>query len=403
MKLVIKNLKQVPYEVDITDTKITVSDLKMIIEKTHGFEASKLKLLYNGVVLKDDKTLESYDIKENFVLIMMGSRLKVENKPAEQPQPQPNPQPSNVVPPSQPQPQPVVQPQPQPQPSQPSQPQAQPSPDYTSQINQLVEMGYPREEAENAIRAARGNLQLAVEYLCFGIPQNLPPDFGDMGQGLPSDIPQGGEGAQGQEDPLKVAASVIKCLCSGQPERLQMLLMNIQQTDPGLMELIRSREEEFRNLISTPVTDEDVRAFQNFSQQMPGMSGAGGMGGHEGGMHHGGGQHGRGIQVTKEEFEAIKRLKELGFSEAEAAQAYMAFDKNEELAANWLFEQKFNDDGVNLVIRDQPQQPAAGQQPAAAQTQPPSAPQPENQQSQSNPENPSQQNEEKKEEEKKNE
>ena len=42
--------------------------------------------------------------------------------------------------------------------------------------------------------------------------------------------------------------------------------------------------------------------------------------------------------------DAVKRLQELGFSQAEAVQAFIACEKNEEMAANFLFEQKMRDD-----------------------------------------------------------
>lgn len=81
---------------------------------------------------------------------------------------------------------------------------------------------------------------------------------------------------------------------------------------------------------------------------MPPMGGAGGMG-------MGGGmqmpaqpqpQPGQ-LNVKPEEMEAIVRLQSLGFSQAAAAQAYFACDKNEEFAANFLFMEADQDDAFN--------------------------------------------------------
>ena len=84
--------------------------------------------------------------------------------------------------------------------------------------------------------------------------------------------------------------------------------------------------------------------FQQYMQMaMAGGGGGGGMGG----MGGGGGGGGMAIQLTQEEMAAVDRLASMGFDRAEAAQAYLACDKNEELAANLLMDGGFGfaDDG----------------------------------------------------------
>lgn len=74
---------------------------------------------------------------------------------------------------------------------------------------------------------------------------------------------------------------------------------------------------------------------------MPGMPGAGAGAGGAPSRPPGGGHV---INVTQEELAAIERLEQLGFHRQRALQAFLACDKNEELAANFLFEQGADDD-----------------------------------------------------------
>lgn len=97
------------------------------------------------------------------------------------------------------------------------------------------------------------------------------------------------------------------------PQLLPSLLQQLAERNPGLAQSINDNQEDFYQLINA----------------VPG--GDGGMGGGQG--------PGPGaIQVTPEEKAAIDRLMALGFPEHVVVQAYFACDKNENLAANYLFE-----------------------------------------------------------------
>lgn len=352
MKLTIKNLKQVPYEIEVPNDTITVKDLKIAFEQKHGFDASSLKLLYSGAVLDDTKTLNSYNIKTNCVLIMMNAKTKPINIPQNEPpkeQQQQNP-PQTI---SQPQQQQNTNTNDQAQTTT-TQKQQKPKHDYTNEIKQLTDMGFGKEEAENAIKAARGQVEIAVEFLYNGIPDYLPMNDDD------EDNDNGDDDGNNVNANLKAMASFVKVTCSQDPSALGSIMQEIAENDPDTFKLIQDNEEEFKRLILEPITNRDLQVFQEIQQQM-----------HGGDIEmedeyqpneeypqqqhqHGGHHHQPGtIELTKEEFEAVQRLKVLGnFTEDEAVQAYLACDKNEEHAANLLFESKYNDNHFQIKIID---------------------------------------------------
>ena len=217
-------------------------------------------------------------------------------------------------------PEPEVNPNPQPGPQQ-SQEQPKPEqkndnkPEYAEKINSLVEMGYEKEKVEKAINAAAGSIDMAIEFLNSGnIPE--PSSQNNTNNSVPGSV------NPNLPSELKVNASIIKVLCMNNPEKLPSILNTLKEHSPGLIDLIKQYEADFKNLLISPVTQEDITIFQQIHRRPQGPQ----------------------IRLTKEESDAVKRLQELGFSQAEAVQAFIACEKNEEMAANFLFEQKMRDD-----------------------------------------------------------
>lgn len=312
MKLILKNLKQVQYNVELESDKKTIGDLKNEIEKLHGFDAAQLKLLHNGRILDNAKTLEEYQIKDENVIIMMNTKPKQKEQPPSTEPPKAEPE-KKEEPPKQPE----------------AQPQSSNS-EYANQINSLVEMGYEKDKVEKAINAAKGNLDLALEFLGSG---NIPDSAPQTQPQAQNPNPQS-QGNRNLSLELRRNASLMKIVCKDDPEKIFHILNNLKQKNPALLEKIKEHEQDFKNLLVSPINQEDIDNFKAFEQNLQGILG-------EGGRRPGQVE----IRLTQEEAEAVKRLKELGdFSQAEVIQAFFACDKNEELTANYLFEQKMRDD-----------------------------------------------------------
>jgi len=338
MKLTIKSLKQVVYPIEVESDQIEVLELKKQIEALHQFDHLNLNLVFNGSKLVDSKKLCEYNIKEDNVIIMMSSKVKPVNVNS-QPQLQEEAKKEEKVEnkPTTTSTSTNAQGQ-QAHSAQSTQPK--PKKDYSGEVKMLMDMGFPKSESESAISAARGNINVAIEFLSNGIPDNLPVGDDEAGEDAE---------AQGETSALRNIASLVKILCQNDPSKFQNLLLSLQQTSPEIVELIQEHEAEFKELIQAPITEEDIRNFQAFNQSagmMGGMQGA--QGAQSAGAQRAGSENV--IRLTKEEFDAVNRLKELGFNEREAVQAFFACDKNEELAANFLMENRIREQEEELNI-----------------------------------------------------
>ncbi|CAG81090.1 XPC-binding domain-domain-containing protein [Yarrowia lipolytica] len=201
----------------------------------------------------------------------------------------------------------------------------------TTAINNMVDMGYPRDQVEAAMRAAYNNPERAVEYLLTGIPDHV------IGEEADDDVPESNTDTdlfaeavaqQGQGASVAPNTSALDFLRDNpqfiemrrmvqqQPHLLEPLIQQLAASNPQLAALITQNSEAFLHLLGEGLEE-----------------GSGGV--PEGTTE---------IQVTPEESDAIERLAALGFERNLVIQAYFACDKNEEVTANYLLEHGYDDD-----------------------------------------------------------
>jgi len=238
-------------------------------------------------------------------------------------------------------------------------------------VSNLVEMGFPREEVVRAMRASFNNPDRAVDYLMNGIPGHLeqeaagnppPAQAAPAGGAAPAAQPQagtppaaapgpaaapqnlfqlaqqqqqgggggGGGGLAGSGgaipgglnlDALRNSPQIqqLRQAIQQSPENAQVLLQQLAQQNPGIAQMIAQDPSILANLLGIQFGEGD----DGEDDVPPGANV---------------------IHVTPEENAAIERLQGLGFPRHAVIEAYFACDKNEELAANYLFENQFGDD-----------------------------------------------------------
>ena len=354
---VVRTAQKFDIEVASPETTTILKCKQVAIEQHPGSlggttETDFLVFVHKGKVLEDEKTVAECEITEDgFVVVMSKKTKKPAEKTAPAPAPAAVPQAAEV---------PV------------SSPGLVVGAELEKAIDELQSMGFPRDQCVAALRAAFNNPDRAVEYLLNGIPEGMmapapqaaaataaaaaaaapgpdaaatnaartaegaaasAPGGGAGGAApatadgsaplnlFPQGIPGANGGAQedGQEGEVNTLAflrdnpqfQAIRAMVQGNPSILQPMLGELQRQNPQLYHLINSNQEEFLQLLNEP-SDFEV----------PGMG--------EDEMEQ--------IELSTEENEACERLMALGFTMEQCVEAYIACDKNEEMAANYLFE-----------------------------------------------------------------
>ncbi|KAJ6012996.1 hypothetical protein N7499_012402 [Penicillium canescens] len=372
MKLTFKDLKQEKFVIDVEPSE-TVREVKAKIAQEKGeYEAERMKVIYSGKILQDDKTVESYNIQEKDFLVCLPSKPKA--APASS-QPKPPSTPAARAPASTPAAPPAPQASSTAAPAVP----ATPTPASATQssgpafgdpsalamgsaaegaVAQMEAMGFARSDIDRAMRAAFFNPDRAIEYLLTGIPDNIQeqqqqqqqqeaaapapaadapaPSGGEEPLNLFEAAAQAGEGggrgargagagagagAGGDAASLEFLRSnphfqQLRQLVQQQPHMLEPILQQVAAGNPQIASLIGQNSDQFLQLLGEDIDEEE-------GSLPPGA---------------------QAISVTEEERDAIERLCRLGFPRDHVIQAYFACDKNEELAANFLFDQPDEDE-----------------------------------------------------------
>ncbi|KAH6681717.1 nucleotide excision repair protein RAD23 [Halenospora varia] len=384
MKLTFKDLKQDKFVIEAEPSEL-ISEVKEKISKEKGWPASSQKLIYSGKILQDANTVEFYKIEEKgFVVCMVAKPKATPSASASTPSKAPStPAPAAVAstpaPPAAPAQAPssstnAVPATPSPvgagtapasmtgaTPSGPASSGLAMGAERAAQIAEMESMGFERSQIDLAMRAAFYNSERAIEYLLTGIPDNVQQEQrqaapapatqaqdiqipaaggegGDEGINLFEAAAQAGAGGRGAGagagaggNPFAGAGAgaggvaglgnldflrnnpqfqQLRQVVQQNPQMLEPILQQVGAGNPQLAALIGQNHEQFLQLLSE---DGD-----NDAPLPPGA---------------------QAISVTEEERAAIERLVLLGFPRDQAIQAYFACDKNEELAANFLFDQ----------------------------------------------------------------
>ncbi|XP_063933381.1 uncharacterized protein LOC135145199 [Zophobas morio] len=294
MKVLVKDIHQWKQEFEVAPSD-PISSLKEKIMEERGLKDYLIKLIYKGKQLASESTFESYNIQDQELIIMLQTPISTQSNSAKAA--------GNIGDSNE---EVIIS----------KEPEAPTS--TTAELEDSAEklrtMGFPEHQIFPALKAAFGDANRAVEYLTNGLPENCMESFQDEDtkQAQPTLNLQPDTRHLSNPEFLRIIHNIQE-----NPQILEPLLISIGRTNPDFLRTINSHQEDFLRLIN----DTPPRSAAGMAPATEDASGTPTT-----------------ISITPEEKEAIDRLCDLGFDERTAVEAYFACDKNEELAANYLFD-----------------------------------------------------------------
>ncbi|XP_045445506.1 UV excision repair protein RAD23 homolog A [Melitaea cinxia] len=332
MLVTLKTLQQQTFQIEIDpDETVKALKLKIEVEKGKDYAADHQKLIYAGKILLDDNKLRTYNIDEKKFIVIMVTKPKSSD----------NPQTSSASAPASAENastesgdgkdknvEEKPKPAPETEPERAAEPPIQSNElDFESTVQSIMDMGYNRQQVEQALRASFNNRERAVEYLITGIPEELLQE--QEAEESSDDDPLGFLRDQPQFQQMR---AVIQ----QNPNLLNTVLQQIGQTNPALLQAISQHQQAFVRMLNEPVNTPPTAAAAA-------AAAAAAIAPDEISVENQPPQSQNVIQISPQDKEAIERLKALGFPEHMVIQAYFACEKNENLAANFLLSQNFDD------------------------------------------------------------
>lgn len=324
MKTKVKTLQGNLIDIDVADDDTVLKVKEKLVEmKPDLFALEGMKLIFSGKILADDKILlTEYSVKETDFLVAMSTKK---------------------------------------------------APTVDPNLQRLMDMGFQKDQAVNALQAAGNNPDIAAELLMGGDDEGAAPPAAQAGAAAPTPTPApatatpatatptpatpntipfpglnapfpamggaaapqaGGEGAMPGGTEMNLAQN---------PELLQAILQQVAQVNPEMLQRFQQDPQEFIQMLNNIQNMPEAERMQMLQMMglggggMEGMEGMEGMGGDEQMMQLPEILQGELPELNESEQASVVRLVELGFSQHQALEAYIACDKNENLAANFLF------------------------------------------------------------------